>query len=203
MLYLRYQRWEFPYITLIYQCWMNGKHKYIYFYIWYTTIWWFKYIPYKIILSSEIRLFVFYVVNENRLCSIKNRKRILGVLWCFVHICFVQVTILKLVRRSRRADAPRCAHFPIDICSVIQEGKVEKCMHRGASARRERHMLSLGRNKHGHNNSAPYWEVKRERERGVPSRGLGAQTCSPHHHNTWKEKREYNYSMTQLAEYWD
>ena len=29
-------------------------------------------------------------------------------------------------------------------------------MHRGASARRERHTLSLGRNKHGHNNNAPY-----------------------------------------------
>jgi len=40
---------------------------------------------------------------------------------------------------------------------VIQEGKitVKKCVHRGASARQERHTLSLGRNKHGHNNSAP------------------------------------------------
>ena len=75
---------------------------------------------------------------------------------CFVHVCFVQVTILKLVWGSWRADAPRCTHFPSDICSVIQEGEitVEKCTHRGASVRRERHTLSLGQNKHGHNNSA-------------------------------------------------
>ena len=76
---------------------------------------------------------------------------------CFVHICLVQVTILKLVWRSQRADPPRCApHFPTDICSVIQEGEifVEKCVHRGASACQEHHTLSLGRNKHGHNNSA-------------------------------------------------
>ena len=49
-------------------------------------------------------------------------------------------------------------HFPTDICSVIQEGEItdEKCVHQGTSMRRERHTLSLGRNKHGHNNSAPY-----------------------------------------------
>ena len=63
-----------------------------------------------------------------------------------VHVCFVQVKILKLVWRSGRPDAPQCVHFPTDICSVIQEGeiKVEKCVHRGTSARRERHTLSLG-----------------------------------------------------------
>jgi len=79
------------------------------------------------------------------------------VLWCFLHVCLVQVTILKLVWRSRRSDVPRCAHFPTDICSLIKEGEItlEKCTHRGASAHRERHTLSLGRNKHGHNNSAP------------------------------------------------
>ena len=79
------------------------------------------------------------------------------VLWCFVRVCFVQVTILRLVLRSQCADLPRCAHFPTDICSVIQEGEitVEKCGHWGASARREFHTLSLGRNKHVHNNSAP------------------------------------------------
>jgi len=79
------------------------------------------------------------------------------VLWCFVLVCFVKVTILKPVWRSRCADAPRCAHFPSDICSVIQEDEitVEKCAHLGASACRERHTLSLGRNKHGHNYSAP------------------------------------------------
>jgi len=51
------------------------------------------------------------------------------VLWCFVHVCFVQVTIFKLVWRSCRADAPRGAHFPTGICSVIQEVEitVEKC----------------------------------------------------------------------------
>ena len=80
------------------------------------------------------------------------------VLWCFVHVCFLQVTILKLVWRSFRADAPRCTHLPTDICFVIQKGEiiVEKCAHRGASARRERRTLSLGRIKHGHNNSAPF-----------------------------------------------
>ena len=61
------------------------------------------------------------------------------VLWCFVHVCFVQVTILELVWRSRCANPPRCANFSTDICSVIQEGEitVEKCAHRGASAGRE------------------------------------------------------------------
>ena len=51
---------------------------------------------------------------------------------------------------------PLCEHFPTDIYFVIQEGEitVEKCAHRGASARREGHKLSLGQNKHGHNNSA-------------------------------------------------
>ena len=84
------------------------------------------------------------------------------VLWCFVHVCFVQVTILKLVWCSRCAGAPRCAPFPTDICSVIPEGvlTVEKCAHRSASARREPHTLSLGQNKHGHNNSAPYVHVQ-------------------------------------------
>ena len=84
------------------------------------------------------------------------------VLWCFVHVCFVQMTILKRVLRSRRADAHRCAHFPTDILSVIQGGEitVEKCAYRGASARQERHTLSLGRNKHGHNNSAPWLRLK-------------------------------------------
>ena len=63
------------------------------------------------------------------------------VLGCFVHVCFVQVTILNIVWRSRHADAPRCAHFSSDICCVIQEGVIteEKCAH----------MLSLGQNKHG------------------------------------------------------
>ena len=48
-----------------------------------------------------------------------------------------------------------------DICSVIQEGEitVENCAHRGAAICRERHTLSLGRNKHGHNNSAPLNQV--------------------------------------------
>ena len=81
----------------------------------------------------------------------KEKEASSGVLRCFVHVCFVQVTILKLVWCSRHADVPQCAHFPTDICSVIQEGEIteEKCMHRGASANQERHTLS--RNKHGHN----------------------------------------------------
>ena len=50
------------------------------------------------------------------------------VLGCFVHVCFVQVTILNIVWRL---DAPRCAHFSTDICCVLQEGviTVEKCAH--------------------------------------------------------------------------
>ena len=52
--------------------------------------------------------------------SLKLSKRF-GVLM-FCPCFFVQVTILKLVWCSRRADAPRCAHFPTYICSVIQEG---------------------------------------------------------------------------------
>ena len=53
-------------------------------------------------------------------------------------------------------------HFPTDICSVIREGviTVEKCAHRGPSARQEHDKLSLGRNKHGHNNSAPLCKNK-------------------------------------------
>jgi len=62
--------------------------------------------------------------------------------------CFVQVTILNVVWCSQRTDAPWCAHFSTDICCVIQEGviTVEKCAHRGASALREHHTLSLGQN---------------------------------------------------------
>ena len=37
------------------------------------------------------------------------------VLGCFVHVCFVQVTILNIVWRSQCSDAARCAHFSIDI----------------------------------------------------------------------------------------
>ena len=88
--------------------------------------------------------------------SLKQNPKNGVVMFC---PCFfvVQVTILKLGWRSRRANVPRCVHFPTDICSVIQEGEiaVEKCAHRGTLARREHHTLSLGRNKHGHNNSAP------------------------------------------------
>ena len=74
-----------------------------------------------------------------------------SVSWCFVHVCFVQVKMLNIVWCSRGTVGPRCAHFSTDICCVIQEGliTVEKCAHRGASARQECHMLSLGQNKHG------------------------------------------------------
>ena len=41
-------------------------------------------------------------------------------------------------------------HFSINICCVIREGviTVGKCVHRGASACREHHTLSLVQNKH-------------------------------------------------------
>ena len=63
-----------------------------------------------------------------------NQLQDIAGLCYFVHVFFVQVTILNFVRRSRRAEAPRCAQFSIDICCVIQEGviTVEKCAHRGA-----------------------------------------------------------------------
>ena len=45
------------------------------------------------------------------------------------------MTILKSVWRSPRAGAPWCAHFPADICSVIEDSVmiVEKCAHRDES----------------------------------------------------------------------
>ena len=98
---------------------------------------------------------------QNRKWTKRERRRVYTYSWTvlqsFVHVCFVQVTFLNLVWRSRRANAPQCVHFPTDIRSVIQEGEitVEKCTQWGASAPRERHTLSLGQNKHGHNNSAP------------------------------------------------
>ena len=63
-----------------------------------------------------------------------------SVLWCFVHVCFVQVKILKLVWCSRRADAPRCAHFStvISPSRITEQMTVGKCAHRGTSAHRER-----------------------------------------------------------------
>ena len=59
-----------------------------------------------------------------------------SVLWCFVHICFVQVTILNIVWSSGHADVPPWAHFSTDNCFVIQEGviTVEKRTPRGTSA---------------------------------------------------------------------
>ena len=82
-----------------------------------------------IILFIEKKWLNTYVHSLHSLALTKKKEKIIRiisrhipVLWCFVHVCFVQVTILKLVWRSRRADAPRWAHFPTDICSVIQEG---------------------------------------------------------------------------------
>ena len=53
----------------------------------------------------------------------------ISVVLCFVHVCFVQVTILDIVWRSRRAEAFRCVHFSSDIYCEIQEGvkSMEKC----------------------------------------------------------------------------
>ena len=75
---------------------------------------------------SKILLFLFAKFCEK--CwwnkNLWNFSEMSPVLWCFVHVCFVHVTNLKLVWRSRHADAPRCTHFPTDICSVIQEGEI-------------------------------------------------------------------------------
>ena len=71
--------------------------------------------------------------------------------WWITHGYLVLGTILIIIWGSQCADAPWCSHFSTNICCVIQEGvkSIEKCMHRGASARLERHTLSLGQNKHG------------------------------------------------------
>ena len=54
-------------------------------------------------------IFIFPPPHRYRTSSmyIYTEITVLSVLWCFVHVCFVQVTILKLVWRSWRADAPR------------------------------------------------------------------------------------------------
>ena len=59
----------------------------------------------------------------------------------------------------------------IFICCLIQKGVewIEKCVHRGASARWERHTLSLGRNKHEHNNSAPSHGIEQGGKKQSPS----------------------------------
>ena len=67
-----------------------------------------------------------------------------------------------------RAEVPQCAHFPTDICSVIQECEIMW----DTSARWERHTLSLERNKHGHNNSALSWDSGNKTPRQICSCSL-------------------------------
>ena len=62
-----------------------------------------------------------YKISWNILFPTQMLKK---VLWCFVHVCFVRVTILNIVWRSWRADMLPCAHFFTDICCVIQEGVI-------------------------------------------------------------------------------
>ncbi len=52
------------------------------------------------------------------------------------------------------------------------------CVHRGASVRPERHTLSFGQNKHGHNNSALYVTLPFE-FKGTVSRDFLPQTTPP------------------------
>ena len=58
--------------------------------------------------------------------------------WCFIHVCFVYVTIWNIVWHSGRAHAPRCTHFPTDICCLIQEG-VKWIKKSGHTTRRATH----------------------------------------------------------------
>ena len=62
-------------------------------------------------------------------CCIDDK---LWVLWCFIHVCFVQVTFLW---HSRHADAPYCTHFSTVITPswITQQILVEKCAHRHVS----------------------------------------------------------------------
>ena len=59
--------------------------------------------------------------------------------WCLFHVRFVQAKWVALPTRWR------ASYLLCDICCVIQEGEitVEKCTHRGASARRERNSFCL------------------------------------------------------------
>ena len=49
--------------------------------------------------------------NMEHYCGRGEEKRRESVLWCFVHVCFVQVTILNIVWRSWLADVPRWDHW--------------------------------------------------------------------------------------------
>ena len=95
------------------------------------------------VLAISVTINTYYLDTFPTLMLVTFAKK---VLWCFIHVCFVQVTILNIVWCFRRTDAPRCTHFSTDTCWVIQEGvkSIEKCAHWGVSARPERHILSLG-----------------------------------------------------------
>ena len=94
----------------------------------------------------------------------KTSQHLFSVWWCFVHVCLVQVTILNIVWRSRRAEAPRCAQFSTDrylLCDPRRCDNSRKVHPNcGAFAHWERHTLSLGRNKHGWNITTPLCLVR-------------------------------------------
>ena len=131
--------------------------------------------PTRTILSTSLAFFLSLWIRANSTFSLPNQK--CSTTFFFAknsnfHVKYSQKTFRELRRKFfffffffrfvlskwQVWNLPQCAHFPTDICSVIQEGEitVEKCAHRSASARRELHTLSHGRNKHGHNNSAPF-----------------------------------------------
>ena len=77
------------------------------------------------------------------------------VLLCFIHVCFIQVTMCGAPDGLTRFHAHTFLLLSHPLGSHNKCQYVEKCAHRGKSARREHHTLSLGWNKHGHENSEP------------------------------------------------
>ena len=81
---------------------------------------------------------IYVLVHVTSFCTLKGTvsKVFFTVHWCFIHVCFVQVTMCG-------APGPRCAHFSIRFTPSwnTQQILIEKGTHRGASACRERQRM--------------------------------------------------------------
>ena len=91
----------------------------------------------------------FCLVSMRISSQIEMKKWQLGYLRHCIDIWSMFVLSRQTEWCSPRADAPQGAHFSTDICCVNQEGvkTLEKCAQRGASARRERHIVCLDKTK--------------------------------------------------------